>query len=102
MAELGEPRQNLVKRAGHPNDGTPMQGNQGLVVAWVRVLDHGDRVLPDRIPDAIHAGNEDETGHPLPLHGHACVAYDRWRVYPIKTSMAREQLDGVPSRPTPP
>jgi hypothetical protein len=32
-----------------------MQGDQGLIAARVGVLDHGDRVLPDRIPDAIHA-----------------------------------------------
>src|SRR5437870_1094668 len=54
--ELSEPRQHFIQRRGHPDDGPAMQGDQGLVVALIRILDDRDRVLPDRITDAIHAG----------------------------------------------
>jgi hypothetical protein len=49
-----EPSQHFVKRTRHPDDVPAMQGNDRLVMAFVRIVDECNAVLPDRITDPIN------------------------------------------------
>ena len=45
--------------------------HQGLVAAFISVVDDADRLRSDRVTDAVEPGDEDETaGYPLALHRH--------------------------------
>jgi len=44
-----------------------MKVNHGFVLGLIRIGDDRHRVLPDSPPRAVHAGDEDKAGDPLPL-----------------------------------
>ena len=45
--------------------------HQGLVAAFISVVDDADRLRSDRVTDAVEPSDEDETaGYPLALHRH--------------------------------
>jgi hypothetical protein len=54
LADLGEPHKHFVERARHPDDMPAVKLQDGLVVAFVRIMDDGNAVLPNRIADAIY------------------------------------------------
>ena len=60
LADLGESRQHFVERVRHPDDMPAVKLHDGLVVAFVRVMDDADALLPNRIADAVDPGDEDE------------------------------------------
>ena len=53
--------------------------HQGLVAAFISVVDDADRLRSDRETDAVEPGDEDETaGYPLALQRHlASIATNR-------------------------
>ena len=47
--------------------------HQGLVAAFISVVDEADRLRSDRVTDAVEPGDENETAgdtHPVHLHRH--------------------------------
>jgi hypothetical protein len=51
----------FIERSRHPDDMPAVKLHDRLVVAFVGIMDHCDRMVPDRVADAIDPGDQDET-----------------------------------------
>jgi hypothetical protein len=64
-----EPTQHLFKRARHPDDVSAVYAEDGLVLAFIGVMNHGHLIRSKSVADTVLSNDEDETTrHSLTLN----------------------------------